>query len=171
LGLRHPLKAEGVTKVDEEGKRHIFLVAKGGSLSLSGGRVKMPITTADGKTYEVNEAAPIPDWVMLAERDDTVAKVLRKISEGNLDLNKLNIIFEDIQGDVGSGIHEKGRVSKRQVDRFTCSVQPERHGKSGLKKRKWRPHKIPMDLHEARSFVWVVVSNWINSKLYEESST
>jgi hypothetical protein len=164
LGIRNALRASGIViKVDDEGKKELFIISE--PLKTTGiirGRFQTIINKADGSTEIIYQASPVPRWVRIAKKNEKVASVLKKLSENNLDWNKLNIIFEDIEGDIGSKMVKKKWVPKKDITRFTAMVQPYRHGESGL--NKWKYPKTPMEFYEARALIGTLVSRWIDSK-------
>ncbi len=155
--------AVGVTiGVDDQGVKQRHNIGRG-HMILPKLKINMTIKKQDGTVYEINQAALMVGWYRIAKKDKTAEKVLRQLAKNDLDWNKLNIVLEDIQGNVGSGIYEW--VEDKEVVRFTQTVQDKRHGESGLKKHKWQPHKNPMNFDEARSFILHIVENWLNSRI------
>ena len=165
LGYKGNLNVEDVVRVSDSGQWNVYGILSGESSS--GGKLIVEMTKADGTT--ISEAAPVPHLVREAMNNERVAKVLKQIAENNLDWNKLNILFEEVQGDVGSKIIDNQWATKNDIDRFTQTAQPYRHGESGLKS--WKPHNNPMLFEEAKIFVVRVVENWIKSKISENAST
>ena len=174
LGLRSPLRASrSLIMVDDEGKKGLCYVCEPCTTRVElRGRFQTTTIKPDGSTEIIYQASPVPRWVDIAKRNEKVASVLKKLSENNLDFNELNIIFEHVQGDVGSEI--KKWVNKDDPGRFTQTAQLYRHGESGLNKRKWKASQRPMALYEAKSFIESIVSRWIDSKVndaYKFNST
>lgn len=165
LGYKGNLHIDMVVRVSDSGQWILHGILSGGTSS--SGKLIMKMTKADGTV--ISEAAHVPQLVHAAMSNERAAKVLKQIAENNLDWNNLNIIFEDIEGDVGSTLY-KGKVED-EVKRFTQTVQPYRHGRKGLYKTKYTPPKNPMTFAEAQSFVMSLVENWLRSKTDEETST
>lgn len=131
--------------------------------SIAKGGFKGTLEKADGSTEVIYQAAPVPRWVRIARENKKVASVLKMLCENDLDWNKLNIIFEEIQGEMGSSIYKNGWASEGDIDIFTQTLQPYRHGESGLKR--WRDPEKPMEFYRAKALIQTVVSKWIDSKI------
>lgn len=156
-----------VIEVDDGGKKRRHIIGSGESqIEID---QEMTMQVGDGSVFEINQAAPVADWYAMAKKNEGVAKVLRLISEGGLDFKKLFILFEEVQGDVGSKIFNEKWATKAEIDRFTRTAQPYRHGKP--RKDRLTPPKIPMRLEEAGSLVMHIVENWLKLKTVEEAST
>lgn len=168
LGSNKALAVGVIIKVDDKGKKQRHNIGRV-NITLPMPRVDMTIKTSDGTLYEINQAALIAGWHRIAKKDKTAEKVLRQLAKNDLDWNKLNIILEDMQGDVSSEIYKW--ADKKEVNCFTQTVQDKRHGKSGLNKCGWQEHKNPMNFEEAKSFIMHIVENWLNEKVNKNNST
>lgn len=158
-----------VIEVDERGKKRWILCSGGAQIEINS---EMTMKIGDAPAFKItnnNQAAFVPTLYEMAKKNERVAKVLRLISEESLDFNKLNILFEEVQGDVGSKIIDNRWATKNDIDRFTQTAQPYRHGESGLKS--WKPHNNPMLFEEAKNFVVRVVKSWLKSTISENAST
>jgi len=165
IGMGH------VIEVDEEGKKRRHTLCSGESqIQID---LEMTMTIGDGPAFKIfnsiDQAASVPVWCAMAKKNERVEKVLRLISEGSLDFNKLNILFEEVQGDVGSKITDAKWATETEIEHFTRTAQPYRHGKSGL--GGWTPPKHPLKFESAKSLVMRIIANWLKSKADEEGST
>ena len=173
LGVRGAVEvSRNLIMMDDQGRKGVCHVCEPliGEARVMG-RFQTTTRKADGCPEVVYQASPIPRWVRIAKKHEKVALILKMLSENNLDWNKLNIIFEHIEGDIGSKMVDKKWVPKGNINRFTAMVQPHRHGESGLKKHKWKATKEPMEFYEARAFIGTLVSRWIDSKGVGESGS
>jgi hypothetical protein len=169
LGLRNFLRASrDLIKIDDQGRRNSFFISEPGkAVAVMRGSFQGTLKKANGSTDVVYQASPVQRWVHVAKENKKVASVLKMLSDYNLDWNKLNIIFEEIEDEMGSSIHKNGWASEKDIDLFTHTVQSYRHGESKLKRKKWIAPQKPMEFHRAKALIQTIVSKWIDSKIEE----
>jgi hypothetical protein len=160
LGSNKVLTTGLIFNIDDYGKKQPYNLGRLNA-TLPMPRLDMTFKMPDGRLIEINQAAPMREWYEIAKKDMIAEKVLRQLAKGDLDWNKLNIILEDVQGDVGSDIYQW--ADEKEVERFTQTVQDKRHGGSGL--NNWQPHKNPISFEESKSLIMHIVENWLNEKV------
>jgi len=161
LRNKEPLRIENVIKVDDEGRKNFYSFSSV-NITLPRIRCNLTIKSQNGKNVEFNEAAPVPYWYQVAQKEKKVAEVLSLLAENDLYWEKLYILYEEVLGDVKSAIDKKGWVTKKDIKRFTQTAQQYRHGESGLKS--WKPPKHPMTFEEGKSFVLHIIEIWLKYK-------
>lgn len=161
LRMRKPLVVGNVVKVNDDGKRSIF-VSLSATMSLRGNTC-VSITRADGTVEQFRQANPISSWIEIAQHDKNVAKVLRLLA-GTHDWVNLYRIYEVIEDDVGGkhNIESKGWATKKAIALFKHTANSidvigdeSRHGK-----KIGEPPPNPMPLSEAKSLTETILHNW-----------
>lgn len=138
--------ANSIVGVDENGSSHQFSFGFG-----TGRRVN--------ESYR--DPAAIGKWLDKAEREKQVADTLRFFAAQSwVDLYK---IFEIIRDDIGDSV-KRGWVAKHDLTRFTQTAQSRasigdaaRHAS-----KKFKAHKDPMSLPDARSFIKGLLLKWLD---------
>lgn len=166
LGMREPLQVAEVVKINDDGTHNIFVYL---SDQVSVRAIANVLYIAEnGTVKEIRQSDAIPSWLLAAERDNNVAKVLRLFGAGGSDWISLYKIYEIIEVDVGnaSNIEKKGWATKKAIKRFKHTANSpgilgddSRHGIERTK-----PPKDPMLLTEAKSLVEGITKNWLRSK-------
>lgn len=110
------------------------------------------------------------DWLLLAQEDEKVKKVIHFLTSYEHNFINLYKIYEIIQDEVGSKITKDGWVIKKKVDNFTRTVNhPDvigyeaRHGISKLE-----PPKNPMSLSEAKNLIIDIAKKWLDWKIQQK---
>jgi hypothetical protein len=165
LGMRKPLAVDCVVKVNDDGAPQFFVRCSSGiSLRVS---ASMSVVAADGTVRDQEEspqADPIPNWIVIAQRDTNVAKVLRLFGAGNHGWVSLYRIYEVIVNDVGN-IAEKGWATKNEIIRFKQTANsPDAIGDDARHGKEIPPPPNPMLSSEAKSFVETIIYKWLHSK-------
>ena len=166
MGMRKPLVVDCAVNVNGDGKRQFFVwCSLDASLRVSASE---SVVAADGTVQdqeEPHQADPIPDWIVIAQRDANVAKVLRLFGAGNHNWRGLYPIYEVIKSDVGN-IAKKGWATKKEIKRFAqtanspdASGDDSRHGAGNIP-----PPKDPMPISEAKFLVKTIIHKWLRSK-------
>jgi hypothetical protein len=128
----------------------------------------MTVRRVNGTVEQYNQADPIPDWMILANSDGNVRKVIRLFGKGVNDWTSLNRVYEVIKHDMvgDSNIVDKEWTTQRQIVLFrrtansvTAAGDNARHGVETTE-----PPSDPMQLTEASAFIENLVHNWIRWK-------
>lgn len=173
LETRRPLTPGVVLKVNDDGSRAGFVSIFDSAI----GREAVSVTKifADGTVQEVHQADPIPDWIRLAQKDESVAKVFRLINEFSYDWVNLCRILEIVMKDVGemsggaSNIIKKEWTTEESLSRLTGTANnPDvigAYARHGVAKPKQKPLLNPMILPEAKALIETILHNWLRSKM------
>jgi len=165
LETRRPLTPGVVLKINDDGSREGFVsIVESVTMRDIVSIIKI---SADSTVQEVRRADTIPDWIRLAQKDESVAKVLRLINEFGYNWVNLCRILEIVMKDVGD-ISKKGWVSnKRLIDRITgtadnpmISGDSARHGIA-----RHEPLPDPITFSEAKALIETILHNWLRSKM------
>lgn len=165
LGTRKPIKINSVANVDVDGKkkRTYFELGLESLIHCTASVV------VNGVEQVVYPAEPIPDWIKVAQTDESVAKVFRLLNKEDYDWVNLYRIYEVVEDDIGatSKIVQQGWASEKEIERFKHTANSigaigdfARHGKE-----KTKPPKDPMKFSEAKSLIETMLHNWLRSKI------
>ena len=126
--------------------------------------------TEDGKREIRNPADPVISLFRLAQSDPQVAKICQYI---NLDLDSWFTLFnilEILEEDSFTPIM-RGGCYKKKADEFTqtannykCLGIKARHAKEKTKKKIIDTPKNPMSLSDAKSFIKMLIHEWLETK-------
>jgi hypothetical protein len=167
LKASRPLSMSSCYLADTEGRKHHYLMAEAGSLVMRGcvGIVKI---SKEGEDTELTPPNPIHPPMVLARKDQRVARVLTMYGKAANPWKDLFPILEIIKDDVGGTrvIVEKGWTTKTELTRYRRTANHNqaagddaRHGVS-----KEEPPSDPMTPAEARTFIDGLLSQWLASK-------
>jgi len=166
LGIRTPIEVSHVVKLNDDGTQEIF-VCISNTITLRDS-ISICIHRGDGTIEEIHQSDPIPNWISIAKKDNTVAKALRLFGSGAYDWVNLYRIYEVIEGDMGGlkNIVKEGWATKKMLNRFTHTANSpgaigddSRHGTEST-----TPPRDPMLLSEAKSFVITLFHSWLALK-------
>jgi len=163
LDARKQLEVDGIIQIGEDNLRHYFLtVSCGIGLRCL---VNGEITHIDGTREDFHQADPIPNWIKIAQKDTKVAKAFNFICADFNSWYNLYKILEVIEEDQFKPIMRGGRY-KKMADNFTHTANSykitgldARHAKESQK-----PPKNPMSLSEAKSFIKMLLHEWLKEK-------
>jgi len=164
--LAKPIQVGSIQSIDDEGKRNTYIFAESIPSRSAVFRTTVLVKRKVQGTF-IFEG--LPNWVLLASQNKSVADVLRHLKTGSNDIGTLYKVYEIIKVDVGGklAIRDKGWASRNRIDRFTRTVQSPaaigdkaRHGV-----QQTQPPEAPMLLDEAASFVLHLAKCWLNSKI------
>lgn len=165
LGSRKKLVRNSILRIRENGIRDRIVCVQ--ELVYVRPSVSMTVRRVNG-TVEHNQADPIPDWMILANSDGNVRKVIRLFGKGVNDWTSLNRVYEVIKHDMDgdSNIVDKEWTTQRQIVLFrrtansvTAAGDDARHGVETT-----NPPSNPMQLTEAIAFIKNLVHDWIRWK-------
>ena len=166
LRSRGTVTPQEVRRIEADGTGHIYMYL---SDTINVSEIASFVTIQqDGTTVEHHPADAIHHWIEVAQRDASVAKVLRllALSRDWVNLYRvLEVIEEDLRG--RTALASAGWVTASALRRFKHTANSvgatgddARHGKeSGT------PPKSPMMLSEAAAMVEFVVHRWLQEKL------
>lgn len=166
LGSRATLRTSGVTRIDEDGKRHTYMFVSD-TIHVNA-RATMEVRHADGTTTLVLPASSAPEWVLAALSNSAVAKALRLFGAGSESWVDLYRILEVVIKDVGGveSLIKRGWVTRSKVTTFkhtansvSATGDHSRHGSEHT-----APPSDPMSLEEAKSLVSVILHSWLQEK-------
>lgn len=164
-GSRRDIQVGGTVHIRKDGLRDITIHLEAGHLELPAPVLGRPIL--NGVMVEVVPfpGEDLPTLIMLAERDESVARAMEQLQHGGWSWVNLFRLMEIVKADVGD-ISRLTGIAANDVERFTHSADnPEvagmdaRHGV-----RKYQPPKRPMTHREAKGFVQRVLKSWVNGK-------
>ena len=125
----------------------------------------MPLIALNGATIH-RPADPIARWLPLVSHDPAVTKALRLRNADDLDWVDLSRLYEVIEHDVGSLIHQLGWASKNECSIFTGTANSvaavgdkARHGAD-----KHPPPSKTMSLAHARLLIDRILRAWLEWK-------
>jgi len=169
LGSRTPVEVEAVIHINNNGAKVTTCfhedIMYGSAIS------SHTITRVNGSIEEFHPADPIPGWMILANSNEIVQKVLRLFGKGVNNWVSLYRVYEVIKHDMGGDANIVGKewTTQRQIDRFrrtansvVAAGDDSRHGVETND-----PPQNPMSLPEAISFIEYLVHNWIRWKQSE----
>jgi len=164
LDARKKLDIDGILQIGDDRKRHYFVeVSETVCMRCS---VSGEIIHADGTREEFHQADPLPKWLKIALHDGKVAKVFAFI---NTDFNSwytLYKILEVLEEDHFKPIMRGGQY-KRMADDFTKTANSYAMAGIDARHATERPHplpKNPMSLSEAKSFIKMLLHEWLREK-------
>jgi hypothetical protein len=166
LGSRKKIIQNSILKINDDGtKERIISVQETVHVRSS---VSIAVRRSNGTIERYYQADPIPDWVILANSDDNVRKVMRLFGKGVNEWTSVYRVYEVIRHDMHGDSHivENEWTTQRQVERFrrtansvTAAGDDARHGVEIAE-----PPSNPMQLTEAIAFIENLVHNWIRWK-------
>lgn len=136
-----------ITGIDENGHTHGFGFGFG-----TGRKINV--------SYE--DPARVKEWLTKAIQEKNVADILRFFSDQNwFNLYKIYELVKAEAGDVVSC----GWLTKGELNRFTQTAQSQESLGDAARhaSKKFKPHKDPMSLIEAKSFIKALLLNWLSS--------
>ncbi len=155
-----------VIRVEEDGRRDIFMFCETGHLRIRGIPLTWSITRADGSSEMHRPTDPMAAWVAAAVRDGAVAKALRLRNAAPLEWVDLYRLFEVVEADAGAKMHELDWISQAESKLFTRTANSvaaigdkARHGKESTK-----PPPQPMALITACELVDRLLRRWLDGK-------
>jgi hypothetical protein len=163
LDARKKLGIDNILQIDDDGKKHFFVELSETMYtrcSMSG-----EIIHADGTRETFHQADPIPKWIEIAHKDAKVAKVFNFIVADFNSWYTLYKILEVLEEDHFKPIM-RGGCHKKMADNFTHTANcykttgiGARHAKESL-----TPPENPMSLSEAKSFIKMLLHEWLREK-------
>jgi len=159
LELGHPLRFGNVFRINDDGTLQEFGFFQGQCMF-----PKIAMRGAANGAQVSNIADNVEIWVKSAQKDEKIREALTLF--GSIDLNWVILykIFEIIEADIQTEIHQKGWGTKGAVHSFTQTAQPHRHSKHSERLKKWKSHDKPMRFDEAKAFIQTILENWIRTK-------
>jgi hypothetical protein len=152
------IRVANVVEIKEDGSRQVYGYASG-HLVMPSIQIDMTISMDNGSTFEISQAAPVPGWLHLLRREDSVRRVFEIYKKPNIDWRDLYVIFEIVQEDIGTNPHKKQWTTEPMESTFKQTANHYRHGKS-----KFPLPTKPMTIEEGRSFIDGIFLRWLDSK-------
>jgi hypothetical protein len=163
LDARKKLDIDSILQVGDDGSKHYFIessITASSRCSASG-----EIIHQDGTKEEFHQADPIPKWIKIAHNDAKVAKAFSLICADFNSWYTLYKILEVLEEDHFKPIMRGGRY-KKIADNFTHTA--DCYKTTGLDARHAKeiktPPKNPMSLSEAKSFIKMLLHEWLKEK-------
>jgi len=158
------LKPEHIYQVDEEGKRHGFVMS---SATLMTDHSSFSIQLEGDQ--DIIRNLELVCWMKLAEEDEIVKNIFRILTEFEHDWMNLYKLYEIVKKDAG----KKNKIdrieqwiTKNKISQFTHTANSQsaigdraRHGVD-----KNDPPKEPMSLSEAESLIMTLLQKWLQWK-------
>lgn len=167
LDARKPIEVSHIVRVKDNGTREFFVqVSDSVTLRESLG---ISVQHQDGTVEEFHPGDPIPSWILLAQGNDNIRKMLNYLAKGIDNWVRLYHIYEIVRDDLGSepGMVTKGYATRKALERFRRTANsPSAAGemaRHAIEPRQTPPN--PMSLSEAKSFIKGIVQAWINDKI------
>jgi hypothetical protein len=137
---------------DGQPRKHHFLEAETGTYRLRGGVVEMTLKDAQGNVIEPPPApSRVQLWMRSAALEPEIGSALRYL-EGKPGWFELYKAYEAVQN------MPNGGISNSEIKRFTQTANAgERHHP----KDKYKSHKRPMELWEARA----LITQWVSAAI------
>lgn len=163
LDARKELGIDGIVHIGDDGLRHhyIDLSATAVIRCSASGR----LTLSDGTVEEFHPAGPIPIWIKIARQDAKVAKAFNFVVADFNSWYTLYKILEVLEEDHFKPIMRGGR-HKKMADNFTQTA--DCYKTTGIDARHAKeiqtPPKNPMSLSEAKSFIKMLLHEWLREK-------
>jgi len=162
LGSCSPIKIEHISKIRDDGTRHVYISAT--SSIMSSVTCSITIIHRDGTIEEDCPAAPVIHWMALSKRDEHVKRALHLIENDFETWDGLYKVYEVIQEDVGN-IPEKGWCTEAELKRFKQTANsPEALGVDARHGKMIPAPPDPMSLSSAESFIRRLMSAWLKEK-------
>lgn len=163
LDARKKLDIDGILQIDDDGKRHFFVdVSETMHMRCS---VSGEIIHADGTRETFHQADPIPGWIKIAHKDAKVAKAFNFVVADFNSWYNLYKILEVLEEDRFKPIMRGGHY-KKMADNFTHTA--DCYKTTGIDARHAKeiqtPPKKPMSLSEAKSFIKMLLHEWLSEK-------
>jgi hypothetical protein len=160
---RKPIEIDCIRQYQSDGKIAVFLEGK--CSASSRGRASLQIVKKDGSVEISDPADPLRTLMKIAQKDAKVAKAFHFfsiVSNPWYDFPKILEIMEEDQFKpiMRGGIHRK--KAKKLTATANCELaigSEARHAKESIP----RP-KDPMSLSEARSFIKMLLHEWLKEK-------
>ncbi|MCA1789712.1 MAG: hypothetical protein LC667_07600 [Thioalkalivibrio sp.] len=164
LGWDSPLKVGHILRRHPDGRADRFLEVESLRVETRISPVTLRVTRADGSVEERGPAYEARPWLRKARASESARRVLRLISEPDLNWVDLYRIMEIIHGDAGSSIHQW--VSRKKLKRFKTTANSvgavgddARHGHETTV-----PPEKPMTLVEAKRLISGLARDWLNAE-------
>ena len=164
LDARKKLDIDGIVQIGDDGLRHHFIDLSGTAVARcsASGRLNL----SDGTREVFHQADPIPRWIKIAHKDAKVAKAFDFICADFNSWGTLYKILEVLEEDHFKPIMRRGRYKEMANDftnaanSYTMTGLDARHATE----RTPTPPKNPMSLSEARSFIKMLLHEWLKEK-------
>jgi hypothetical protein len=163
LDARKKLDIDSILQVGDDGLKHYFVEASITVSSRCSGSGE--IIHQDGTKEYFHQADPIPQWIKIAQTDAKVEKAFQFISADFNSWYTLYKILEVLEEDHFNPIMRGGHY-KKMVDNFTHTA--DCYKTIGLDARHAKeiktPPTNPMSLSEAKSFIKMLLHEWLREK-------
>ena len=157
LDSQKKIDIAGIIQIGDDGRRHCFIEISSSYLTLG------PTLLMIGEN--IHPADPIPRWIKIAHKDAKVAKAFNFIVADFNSWNSLYKILEVLKEDqfklVRNGSCHENKISdfKRTANCYETIGIDARHAKENQ-----APPKNPMSLSQAKSFIKMLLHEWLREK-------
>jgi hypothetical protein len=155
-------KPVSISYVQRQEDEHIEISVWSESSAVSRAKATVVVKSATGAPKEV-QSRPLDSWLQLSTNNKSVEKLLRLLSHGALDWDRLHKLLEVVQEGGGASIIGSGDVTKAELGRFTQTANSfgaltynARHAHE-----KVPPPPKPMALEEARALILRLARCWL----------
>lgn len=157
-----PVELDVVTQPEEEGNRRQYVALTGSLEARSRVSAKLTVTRKGDYPNVPSPPGEVESMFAIAERDQRVADALRYFDRG--DWVNLYKAWETV-GDAAGGAHTliaNGWADETEQSRFTGTAQSRKvlGDEARHASERYKGHKNPMTLDEARAFVQSVMEAW-----------
>jgi hypothetical protein len=164
LDARKKLDVDGILQIGDDGLRHHYIDLSATALTRcsASGRLNL----SDGTWEAFHQADPIPKWIQIARHDAKVAKAFNFICADFNSWYTLYKILEVLEEDHFKPIMRGGRYKKmandftKAANSYTMTGLDARHATE----RNHPPPKNSMSLSEAKSFIKMLLHEWLREK-------
>ena len=160
---RKPIEIDCIRQYHNEGKISVFLEGK--ISASSRGRASLQIVKKDGSVEISDPADPLRTLMKIARKDAKVAKAFHYFSAFSNPWSNYCKVLEIMEEDQFKPIMRNG-IHTKKANKLTATANCElaigseaRHAKESIP----RP-KDPMSLSEARSFIKMLLHEWLKEK-------
>ncbi len=159
-----PVSVNGIEKIDEDGKIYQILFAKATDVTLHARRTILGVNTLGDQSVERKDEQLIIRTLIMSRQYEKIANSVNFLRMG--DWFNLYKAYEVVREDVTEKeIIHRGWMTETAINRFTQTAQSRdsigdeaRHAA-----RKFRPHRNPMSIDEAKTIIGDLVQKWIDS--------
>ena len=156
------LKTGGLTRLNDQGGRDIFIMLETGRLELRGFEPTIIITKSNGETIVNRPGQQIIEKLIKAKSNEKAIKIFRLIQNGNWEYSDIYKIIEILLYEKGEKLYdwvtkEKIRLLKHTANHYKAIGDKARHGIVSKE-----PPEKPMGIDEARAITKSLINKYVD---------